>query len=416
MFDLDKWQEIFSTIRKNKLRTFLTALGVGWGIFMLVVLLGVGKGMENGVRKQFSDGAINSIYIWRGKTTIPYKGLPPGREISLTQQDQEAILRKIPEVDYVGVRNWLSGEFTINYKDKNGSFGVFGCNPDFFKANGEKLYKGRMLNALDMRDKRKVVVIGQRVGKVIFGDQDPIGEYVEIRGIHFKVVGIFTRKGGNGRAEERVFMPFSAYQVTFNPRQNIHTASVVAKEGISASVVEEKVREVLSANHQFAVEDKQAIGINNSEENYKQIMGLFAGINAIVWFVGLGTLAAGVVGVSSIMLIIVKERTKEIGVRKALGATPWSIVSLILQESIFITAFAGYMGLLFGVALLDLLRAAIDQVEAGGGEVGFFSQPEVDMGVAVAATVILVIAGALAGLFPALRAANVKPIEALRAD
>ncbi|NJL12758.1 MAG: hypothetical protein HC913_07040 [Microscillaceae bacterium] len=158
--------------------------------------------------------------------------------MSLNQQDQEAILRKIPEVDYVGVRNWLSGEFTINYKDKNGSFGVFGCNPDFFKANGEKLHKGRMLNALDMRDKRKVVVIGQRVAKVIFGEQDPIGEYVEIRGIHFKVVGIFTRKGGNGRAEERVYMPFSAYQVTFNPRQNIHTASVVAKEGISAEVID----------------------------------------------------------------------------------------------------------------------------------------------------------------------------------
>ena len=416
MFDSDKWQEIFATIQKNKLRTFLTALGVGWGIFMLVFLLGVGKGMENGVKREFAGESVNSIWVWRGKTTLPYKGLKPGREIYFTNEDYQTAENKINDVDFIGVRNSLWGEFTINYKNKNGSFQTYGANYNFFKLNGEKLVEGRFINELDMSEKRKIVVIGARVQKVLFGDKSPIGEYIEIKGVYFKVVGVFTRKGGNGRLEERIYMPFTTYQATFNPQKRIHLVGIAAKEGVPAKQVEDEVRTMLSEKYKFDPKDKQAIGINNNEEEYKRTMGLFMGINAIVWFVGLGTLAAGIVGVSSIMLIIVKERTKEIGIRKAIGATPWSVISLILQESIFITAMAGYIGLFLGIGILELIRIMIEQVEAGGGEVGFFSRPEVNLSVAITATIILVIAGALAGLFPAMRAANIKPIEALRAE
>lgn len=416
MFDSDKWQEIFATIQKNKLRTFLTALGVGWGIFMLVFLLGVGKGMENGIKREFAGESINTIWIWRGKTTLPYKGLKPGREIYFTNEDYQAAERKINDMNYIGVRNSLWGEFTINYKNKNGSFQTYGANYNFFRLNGEKLIEGRLINDVDMREKRKIVVIGARVQQVLFGNRSPIGEYIEIKGVYFKVVGVFTRKGGNGRLEERVYMPFTTYQATFNPQKRIHLVGIAAKDGVPAKQVENEVRAMLSEKYKFDPQDKQAIGIYNNEEEYNRTMGLFVGIRAIVWFVGLGTLAAGIVGVSSIMLIIVKERTKEIGIRKALGATPWSVISLILQESIFITAMAGYVGLLLGIGVLELIRVMIEQIEAGGGEVGFFSRPEINLSVAVVATAILVIAGALAGLFPAMRAANIKPIEALRAE
>ncbi|KOY85900.1 ABC transporter permease [bacterium 336/3] len=416
MFDSDKWQEIFATIKKNKLRTFLTALGVGWGIFMLVFLLGVGKGMENGVKREFAGESVNSIWVWRGKTTLPYKGLKPGREIFFTNEDYETAQNKMNNIDFIGVRNSLWGEFTINYKNKNGSFQVYGSNYNFFKLNGEKIINGRFINDLDMDEKRKIVVIGVRVKNILFGDKDPIGEYIEIKGVHFKVVGVFTRKGGNGRLEERIYMPFTTYQATFNPQKRIHLVGIAAKEGVPAKEVEDQIRTLLSDKYKFDPKDKQAIGINNNQEEYERTMGLFTGIAAIVWFVGLGTLAAGIVGVSSIMLIIVKERTKEIGIRKAIGATPWSIISLVLQESIFITSMAGYIGLLLGVGILELIRSLIEKVEMDGGEVSYFSRPEVNISVAITATLILVIAGALAGLFPAMRAANIKPIEALRAE
>ncbi len=378
--------------------------------------MGVGQGKENGLKREFEAESVNSIWVWRGKTTLPYKGLKPGREIYFTNEDYQTAEKKINDVDFIGVRNSLWGEFTINYKNKNGSFQTYGANYNFFKLNGEKLVEGRFINELDMNEKRKIVVIGARVQKVLFGDKSPIGEYIEIKGVYFKVVGVFTRKGGNGRLEERIYMPFTTYQATFNPQKRIHLVGIAAKEGVPAKQVEDEVRTMLSEKYKFDPKDKQAIGINNNEEEYKRTMGLFMGINAIVWFVGLGTLAAGIVGVSSIMLIIVKERTKEIGIRKAIGATPWSVISLILQESIFITAMAGYIGLLLGIGILELIRMTIEQVEAGGGEVGFFSRPEVNLSVALTATAILVIAGALAGLFPAMRAANIKPIEALRAE
>ena len=414
MFDIDKWQEILGTMQKNKLRTFLTAFGVFWGIFMLVLLLGAGKGLENGVYNRFGAGAKNSIYVWSGKTALAHKGMSPGREIKFTNQDLDAMEREINDVQILAPRNRVIGEYTINYKTKNGSYQVFGSEPGFLKINGEIPFRGRLLNEYDEREKRKVVVIGDQVSKVLFGEANPVGEYVNIRGIHFKVVGTFKMRGNNSsRREERAYIPFSTLQAAFNQANQVQMMALVAEPGVSAKDMESRMRNLLAARHKFSDEDKMAIGVENTEAEFLKVMGLFNGIKIFVWIVGIGTLIAGIVGVSNIMLIIVKERTREIGVRKALGATPLSIVSLILQESVVITAFSGYLGLLAGTGVLAGLEYLM---ESSGAEAPFFANPEVDPGVALAATLVLVISGALAGLMPALKAARIKPIEALRAD
>lgn len=413
MFDIDKWQEILGTMRKNKLRSFLTAFGVFWGIFMLVMLLGVGNGLQNGVFAEFGDQATNSLWFWDGKTSLPYKGLQPGRTITYDNQDIEAIKREIKEVDKIAPRNGLWGEYTISYKNKNGSYTVFGASFEFFKINGEKLNKGRFLNLNDVLEKRKVIAIGEKVSKVLFGDKDPIGEYINIRGIYFKVIGTFNTNGNNGRNEERLYIPISTFQTTFNQLNKVQAFVVTTNNQISADELGKRIKVLLGKRHNFSPDDPQAVGMYNNEENFKQFTGLFSGIKIFVFFVGVFTLIAGVIGVSNIMLIIVKERTREIGIRKAIGATPFSIVSLIIFESIIITAFSGYLGLLTGTGLLDLIRYGIEKANA---KLPYFTHPEVDLGIALIATIILVISGALAGLVPALKAARIKPIEALMAD
>ncbi|MCC9136861.1 ABC transporter permease [Pontibacter silvestris] len=414
MFDIDKWQEILGTMQKNKLRTFLTAFGVFWGIFMLVLLLGVGKGLEKGIINRFGDGAKNSIYIFGGKTAVAYKGMGPGRQIQFTNEDLKAISREVANLNLLAPRNRVFGEFTINYGKQNGSYLVYGTGCDYLELNGERVYRGRLLNKLDEEEKRKVVVLGEQASKVLFLEEDPVGKYVNIRGIYFKVVGTFKVKGNNnGRREERAYIPFSTIQAAFNQPNQVQVMALTAQEGVSAKDMEDRIRALLAQRHKFSTEDVMALGIDNTETEYLKVMGLFSGINVFVWLVGIGTLIAGIVGVSNIMLIIVKERTREIGVRKALGATPVSIVSLILQESVVITAFSGYVGLLLGVGLLDIMRFLI---ESSGAEMPFFAAPEVDLEVVLAATFILMLSGALAGLVPAMKAANIKPIEALRAD
>jgi putative ABC transport system permease protein len=413
MFDFDKWQEIAATIQKNKLRTFLTAFGVFWGIFMLVLLLGAGKGMQNGIEREFSRFAINSLWIWNGKTSLPHQGLQPGRQINFKADDLAALGREVQGVEIVAPRNWLNGEYTLIHKQKNGSFRVMGVSNDYFEVDMVDLAQGRLMNRNDMFESRKVVVVGKRVAEVLFGEDNPIGEYIDIKGVYFQVIGVFRKEGNNGRFEERAFIPFTTYQNVFDPSRSVHNIALVAQKGVSVKELEGQVKQVLSRRHRFSPEDERAIGMNNDEEEFKRFQGLFAAIRTFVWVVGIGTLIAGIVGVSNIMLIIVKERTKEIGIRKAIGATPFSIVSQIIQESVVITAFSGYIGLLAGVGLLDGIRYLI---ESTGAQMPFFTRPEVDMGVALAATGILVVAGAVAGLVPAIKAANIKPIEALRAE
>ncbi len=401
-------------MQKNKLRTFLTAFGVFWGIFMLVLLLGAGKGLENGVYNRFGDGAKNSIFVWSGKTAVAHKGMKPGREIKLTNDDLKAINREIADLNMLAPRNRVAGEYTINYKKQNGSYQVFGAEPVFLELNGERAFRGRLLNQFDENEKRKVIVLGEQASKVLFLDEDPVGKYVNIRGIYFKVVGTFKASGNNsGRREERAYIPFSTIQAAFSQPNEVQMMALVAQNGVPATEMEKRLRTLLAQRHQFSEDDDMALGIENDETEYLKVMGLFSGIRIFVWIVGIGTLIAGIVGVSNIMMIIVKERTREIGVRKALGATPFSIVSLILQESVVITAFSGYMGLLLGTGILALLEY---MMVSSGMEAPFFANPEVDLSVAVSATIVLVLAGALAGLMPALKAANIKPIEALRAD
>ncbi len=417
MFDLDKWQEILATMQKNKLRTFLTAFGVFWGIFMLVMLLGAGRGMQNGVEKEFSEEAKNAFWVWSYKTSIPAYGLKAGRNIQFTNQDLENLKVKMTSSEIVTPRNNLRGEYVIKYKDKNGAFRVMGGTGDFMEMNGEKLNKGRLLNKTDNQERRKIIVLGERAKNVVFGkDIDAIGKYVDVKGVYFQVVGIYNSKENGGRNEERAYIPFSTMQNTFGQLNQVQLIGLTSKSNANFEQVTQEIKNVLATQHKFDPKDTQAVGVNSNEEQVRKFLGLFSAIRTFVWIVGIGTLIAGIVGVSNIMLIIVKERTKEIGVRKALGATPMSVVSMILQESIVITAFSGYLGLMAGAGLLSLLEWLVEMVEQQGGSVPYFYRPEIDLSVAISAILLLVLAGAIAGLVPALKAAYIKPIEALRAD
>ncbi|MEM9982033.1 MAG: ABC transporter permease [Bacteroidota bacterium] len=409
MFDIDKWQEIFFTIRKNKLRTIITMLGVSWGIFMLVILLGAGKAFENGVQKQF-DIAKNAVFVWSQRTSMEYKGFEPGRSVRFTNDDVGAIRRGIPEVDVIAPRNQLPGDFIVNRGINNASFTVNGEYPDYVRVRPTVIEAGRFINNIDIQERRKICIIGTRVQELLFEeDENSLGEYIKIKGVSFKVVGIFSGKstGDEAREEaETIFIPSTTLQYTFNQVNRVNYFAFTPDDGIPARVIEEKVKILLAKRHYVHPDDIKAFGSANVEEEYQRVQGLFMIIGAFSWFVGILTIVAGVVGVSNIMLIVVKERTKEIGIRKALGATPSSIVALILQEAIFITSAAGYIGLLGGVLVLELINQA-------GIEGDFFSNPQVDVKVAIAATLTLIVAGTLAGLIPARRAARVNPVVAL---
>ncbi|TAD97879.1 MAG: ABC transporter permease [Bacteroidetes bacterium] len=413
MFDLDKWNEIYLTVKQNKLRTFLTAFGVSWGIFMLVLLLAAGKGFQNGVLNSF-DIAKNSLFVWSQRTSEPYMGLKVGRFIQLNTDDAAAIRHEIPETDAIVPQMFLDGNFTVNRGTKNSSFNVFGSSPDYTKVEPLKMKEGRFVNELDWREKRKVAVIGETVQKMLFDENEsPIGEYIKIKGVFFRVVGVFKIKGkGEDAAEngKKIMIPLPTLQQSFNKANKVGWFAFTPKKGIPTDVVEAKIKTLLAVRHKISPTDLKAIGSANVEKEFKQIQGLFTGIRVFSWFVSICTIVAGIVGVGNIMLIVVRERTKEIGIRKALGATPFSIVSLIIQESVVITGIAGYMGLVFGAGLVELISVLMKKYELEGQ---FFMNPEVDVEVAVTATMLLVFTGALAGMLPAIKAANINPVEAL---
>ncbi len=414
MFDYDKWQEIYHTVKKYKLRTTLTAFGVFWGIFMLVILLGAGKGLENGAMQGF-DIAKNAVFVWTQRTSIPYKGLQPGRAIHLTNDDFTAIKNNINEIDVISPRSSMGGDLTISYKDKSASFWVVGDYPQFLQVKPLLIRSGRFLNALDIRQKRKIAVIGKRVVELLFDESvDPIGEYIQINGVHFKVAGIFdTRQTGEGaiRDIQTVYIPNTTMQHAFNHGNRIGWFAFLPKTGVPAAVIEEKAKTLLAQRHKVHPDDRQAFGSANIEEEFRNVQGIFTGIRGFSWLVAIGTIIAGMVGVSNIMMIIVKERTKEIGIRKSVGATPFSIISMIVQESLVITGIAGYLGLLLGVVLIESIRYAMAQF---GVESEFFANPEINFQVALSAVIVLVIAGTLAGLIPGAKAARLDPVVALR--
>lgn len=413
MFDLDKWQEIFNTIRQNKLRTFLTAFSVSWGIFMLILLLGAGSGLLNGVKEMFKDDAINSIWIRSGQTSIPYKGMQPGRRIQFTNEDYESLKRNVDGLEHITARYFLWGDYVVRYEKKFSSFQVRGVHPDHLHLERTILTSGRYINDLDIQEKRKVAIIGQEVVNSLFSNSvDPIGEWIDIAGILYKVVGTFKDEGSE-REQQVIIIPISTTQMAYNGGNRVHQMMfTVGNANVEESnIMSDQAKNILIEHHKFSPEDPRAVYMNNNLENFQRFKDLFGGINIFIWIVGMGTIVAGVVGVSNIMLIIVKDRTREIGIRKALGATPGSIISLIIQESVVITLLSGYFGLLFGVSLIELVNWALDNF---GAEVPYFKSPEIELGTALIATGILVVAGAFAGYFPARKAAKIEPIEALR--
>ncbi|MEI8004877.1 MAG: ABC transporter permease [Bacteroidota bacterium] len=418
MFDLDRWQEIYHVLSKNKLRTFLTAFGVFWGIFMLVIMMGSGDGLKNGVSQNFGDMATNSVFIWAQQTSVPYKGFTRGRRFEYENADVRALSDAIPEIKFLAPRTnvgGFNGASSVIRGLKSGSFQIFGDYPVFDSIDPVNLLRGRFLNELDIKEKRKIVVIGDRVRELLFEkSENPINQYIQINGVYFKVVGLFKSKRTGEAASfdnQRIHMPFTTCQKTYNMGDAIGFFNITSKDGIPVAIVEEKAIMVLKKRHAIAPKDEAAIGHFNLEIEYKKMVGLFFGIKVLVWIVGIGTLFAGVIGVSNIMLVVVRERTREIGIQRALGATPWVIISQIMTEAVVLTTFSGYFGLTLGVGLLELINYLL---EKSGANTEMFLHPGINFNVAVTALGILVLAGAFAGLVPARKAVSVKPIDALR--
>ncbi|WP_346862270.1 ABC transporter permease [uncultured Draconibacterium sp.] len=421
MFDLDLWKEILSALKKNRMRSFMTAFGVFWGIFMLIVMSGAGRALENGVMDGIKAFASNSAFFWTERTSKPYKGFQRGRRWDYKNTDIEYIKANISDIEYLSPRLFgprsNSGDNTIRGK-RTGAFSIYGDYPEFFKIDPWTPLQGRLINQIDIQQSRKVVNIGERVVEVMFEkDEDPIGQYLKINGVYFQVVGVVkgeTRVNiGGGRKTETIIMPFSTMQKTFNMGDDVHFFSVTSQPGIPVSQVEARLKELLKERHSIAPDDMQAIGSFNIEVEWKKYMGLFTGIQVLTWIVGIGTLLAGIIGVSNIMLVIIKERTQEIGIQRALGATPGKVILHIVAESVFLTVMAGYIGLVMGVGLLELLNMILE-MNAGGGDDIFFRRPEVSFQMAVGALTVLVVSGIFAGLIPAQRAVSIKPIDALR--
>jgi putative ABC transport system permease protein len=418
MFDLDRWQEIYHVLRKNKLRTFLTAFGVFWGIFMLVIMLGSGNGLQRGVTQNFGDMATNSVFIWTQQTTMPYKGFPRGRNYNFTNEDVVALQHSVPEIKYLAPRIQAGGFRQTNNVIrglKSGVFNIMGDYPAFNKIDPLNFKQGRFINDLDIKDKRKVAVVGTRVVDILFNkDENPVNQYIQIQGVYFQIIGVFTSKRTGEQADrenQNIYMPFTTLQQTYNYGNAVGFFSITSQDDIPVSVVEEKAIRILKQRHAIAPADESAVGHFNLKKEFDQMQGLFFGIRFLVWIVGTGTLLAGVIGVSNIMLVVVKERTKEIGIQRALGATPWNIISQIITESVVLTTFAGYFGLVIGVGLLELISFLLG---SSGANTEMFVNPGIDFSVAITALTILVICGAVAGLIPAKRAVSVKPIDALR--
>jgi putative ABC transport system permease protein len=407
MFDLDKWQEIFATIRKNKLRTFLTGFSVAWGIFMLIVLLGSGNGLQNGVEYQFKADATNTIWLYPGSTTMAFKGMKPGRQINFTNEDYSFIKENIPGVEEISGRYYFLQNRIISYKKQFGSFDLICVHPDMQQIEKISIEQGRMLNQIDLERHRKVAIIGLPVKEALFKNgENPLGEYIRVNHVPFKVVGVFSDR--SDRDQQRLYLPITTAQMIFNGGNKINNLTLTSNLSVAESEkLEQTLRSRLAERHRFNSEDKSALYINNTIREFKQFQNMFMGIKLFITVIGLFTIIAGVVGVSNIMIIVVNERTKELGIRKAIGATPMSVIFLIIFESVVITASAGYIGLVAGIGILELVNKFMPASD-------FFRNPEVDFTIAVSATFVLVLSGMLAGLFPAIKAARIRPVIALR--
>ncbi len=412
MFDLERWQEIFDTIRKNKLRTFLTGLSVASGIFILVILLGFGQGMRNGIAHEFEQDASTSVWVWPGVTSKEYKGLNPGRRIELRNENYEnaATLFK-SEIEYQSRRKFLRN-LNVNYGNDALVYSIQGVSSQFQQIENARMSKGRFINYEDEEGVAKVAIIGNKIARDVFKNvESPIGEFITISGIQFKIIGQYNER--EDREEERIYIPITTAQKVFNgaDRLNNMAYTLPPVENFDQAVAQaidfkDNMRKYLQQVHMVAPDDTSGVQVWSALEEAKRYYSLTGNIKFFFWFVGICTIIAGVVGVSNIMLIVVKERTREIGIRKALGAKPWAIIGMILHEAIFVTAISGFTGLIFSMGLLELVGPHI--------EVDYILNPSVNFNVALSTVIVLIVAGTFAGFFPAWKAAKVQVIEALK--
>jgi putative ABC transport system permease protein len=413
MFDKEKWGEIFQSIGKNKLRTVLTGFAVFWGIFMLVLLLGLGAGLRNGFAYNFRNTAENSISIWGNETSKVWNGLPANREIRLNEEDVEALRNSIPGLQNISgsYRVWR-GNSQLQYGSNFGSYNINGVVSEQQQLQKQVIDRGRFINEVDEEQVRKVIVIADDARKELFKEEDPMDKWVNVNGIPFQVVGLYSFENeGEGGMMQRspVFIPLSAAQRVFNAQRDVDEIMFSFADATlpGSEMAEQRARHTLARLHNFDPTDERALWLENNVENVSTFNGVFGGISAFIWFIGIGSLVAGIVGIGNIMLIVVKDRTREIGIRKALGATPANVIGQILLEAVFVTAIFGYIGLALGVLLLEGLASVIPGS-------AMFRNPTIDLGVALWALFAMLVAGSLAGYFPARRAAAIRPIEALR--
>jgi putative ABC transport system permease protein len=407
MFDIDVWQEILNTMRKNKLRTFLTGFSVFWGIFMLIILLGSGTGLENAAKGSFQRGAVNSVWVMPGETSQSYAGMKPGRQISFKDKDYIETKRINEEIKDITSRFTVIYNSKLRYGNKTASYEIQSARETDILIEQMEVLDGRFINISDIQNTRKVTVISPIVRDYFFANENPIGKYIEANGIAFRVVGVF--KDASERNHYRIYIPTTTAQSLFNGRNKVSYLGLTVKNitAKQSEDFEKSLRQQFGKRHKFNPDDLSALFVSNNWEYYKKMLNVFLGIRIFIWIIGILSIIAAIVGVANIMIITVKERTKEIGIRKALGATPRSIIGIILFESVLITGFFGYIGLFLGTLIIELVARNIPQNQ-------MFTSPEVNIPTAIGATLLLVITGAIAGYFPARNASNIKPIEALR--
>ncbi len=410
LFDSDTWEEIFNAIRKNKMRTAITIIGVMWGIFLLVVLLGVARGVENNFNKMFGDFATNSVFVWAQRTGEPFKGFQEGRSLSLKMSDVETIRREVKGLKYVVPRH--SGRALVVNGFKSSNFGVYGDCPELDEVQKKHLDFGRFINQKDMDEKRKVCVIESEVYKQLFDkDEGASGKYIKLNNINFKIVGMYTQKQMGGGPRGEIHIPFTTFQQVYNRGDKVGWMMVTGKRDSDIAQIEADVKLLLRNLHRVSPTDTRAFGSFNLGKMMKKVTGFLTGMQFLTWFVGIATLIAGVFAIGNILLITVKERTNEIGIRRALGAKPWEIKRQIILESIFLTSVAGSLGIIFGGIVLMVIDAV-----AGHGENAQLVNPTIDIPAVLVATFLLITLGTLIGLIPAQTAVNIKPIDALREE
>jgi len=416
MFSRDRWNEILEVLTTNWVRTLLTAFGVFWGIFILILLLAAGKGLENGIKQDFGDIATNTMFMWTRTVAKSYEGMAKGRRYRYTLSDVEDIRENVPELRFISPRNQLGGFRGANNVVRGlhtGAFNVYGDYPEIIRQDPMEITSGRFINYADIENKRKVAIIGEGVRSGLYDKgEEAIGTYIKIQGVNFMVVGTYKKKtnDGNEEGQSEIYVPFTTFSQAFNQGDKVGWMAITANDGTPITSIKQNIFDIVKKNHKIHPDDNRAVGHFDLFEQYNRIESLFFALRVIAYFVGTLVLLSGIIGVSNIMLIVVKERTKEIGIRRALGATPHNIRAQILTESVFLTIISGMAGIVFGALLIYVINYGIDL----SGPIDMFANPSVNLGVISTALTILILSGLVAGLIPAQNAIKLKPVDALR--